>query len=290
MFLGTADAMGKPPKLSDLYDPTSRKHLLANTFPKKEALQAALRSLEEVFLRYNVTVFRPDEVANCNQIFARDLGFVIDDIWVRANIIPHRADELHGLKTLQELIPKEKQLVFPENVHVEGGDVIIHDEHIFVGICTRKDYADLLTARTNLAAVNALQDAFPHKKVIPFELIKSNTIPEKNALHLDCCFQPVGATYAITCPEGFANPKDYRWIVDFFGQENIFEVSALEMSQMMCNVVSIRQDVVVSDSTFSRLNTWLRQRDITVEEVNFREIAKQGGLFRCVTMPLTRLI
>jgi len=58
----------------------------------------------------------------------------------------------------------------------------------------------------------------------------------------------------------------------------------------MCNVVSIRPDVVVSDSVFTRLNRWLRQRKITVEEVPFREIAKQGGLFRCVTMPLTRII
>lgn len=290
VLLGTADAMGKPPKLSDLYDPTSRKHVLANTFPKKEALQDALSRLEEVFLRYDVSVLRPDIVPNCNQVFARDLGFVIDDIWVRANIIPHRAAELRGIKSLQDILPKEKQLVFPKTAHVEGGDVIVHQDYIFVGICTRADYPDLLTARTNKAAVIALTDAFPHKKVIPFELIKSNTNPEKNALHLDCCFQPVGTQYALACPEGFADPAAYRWIVDFFGKAHIFEVTALEMSQMMCNVVSIRPDVVVSDSVFTRLNRWLRQRNITVEEVPFREIAKQGGLFRCVTMPLTRII
>ena len=58
----------------------------------------------------------------------------------------------------------------------------------------------------------------------------------------------------------------------------------------MCNVVSIRPDVVVSDSSFTRLNNWLRLHDIVVEEVNFREIAKQGGLFRCVTMPLTGIV
>lgn len=288
--MGTADAIGKPPKLNDLYDPSSRKHLLQDTFPKKEALQKALDTLEKVFIRYNVVVFRPDIVVDCNQIFARDLGFVIDDIWVRANIIPHRAAELQGLKTLYQLIPEEKQLVFPESVHVEGGDVMVHNDYVFVGICTQDNYSDLLTARTNKAAVIALKNAFPHKKVVSFELIKSNTIPEKNALHLDCCFQPVGTSYAITCPEGFADSEEYRWLVDFFGHEHIFEVTALEMSQMMCNVVSLRPDVVVSDSSFTRLNNWLRLHDIVVEEVNFREIAKQGGLFRCVTMPLTRIV
>ncbi len=288
MVLGTADAMGKLPLLTDLYDPSSRKHLLENTFPKKHHLQAALSNLERVFTQYGVTVFRPDEISNCNQIFARDLGFVIDDIWIRANIIPHRAAELRGVESIIQLIPEKKRLTFPSEVHVEGGDVIVHHDYIFVGVCTRKDYVELLTARTNMAAVFALQDAFPNKKVKSFELIKSNTIPEQNALHLDCCFQPVGTKYAITCPDGFIKPQEYKWIVDFFGQEHLFEVSAIEMSQMMCNVVSISPNVVVSDSSFTRLNDWLRDRNIEVEELNFREIAKQGGLFRCVTMPIFR--
>ena len=80
----------------------------------------------------------------------------------------------------------------------------------------------------------------------------------------------------------------YNWLVTHFGDANIFEVSALEMSQMMCNVVSISPTVVVSNTSFVRLNTWLRQHGITVKEVDFDEIGKQGGLFRCVTLPLFR--
>lgn len=281
--------MGKPPQLHDLYDPTSRKHLLEGTYPKKKDLEYALSQLEAVFSKYGVVVVRPDLVPNCNQIFARDLGFVIDDVWVRANIIPHRMQELRGLTSLQESIPTSQQLILPEEVHVEGGDVLAYHDYIFIGICTRKDYPDLLTARTNKAAVSALQKAFPNKKIKAFELIKSNTNSEQNALHLDCCFQPVGSGCAITCPEGFAHKKDYQWVVSFFGRSNLFEVTSLEMSQMMCNVVSISPTVVVSDRTFSRLNNWLRKRNIYVEELHFREIAKQGGLFRCVTMPLTRI-
>ena len=183
--------MGAPPNIQDLYDPTSKKHILAGTFPKKAALQRALSDLEQVFLRYGITVLRPDNVVDCNQIFARDLGFVVDDIFVRANIIPHREKELAGLTSLLAQIPSSQQLVFSKGVHVEGGDVIVHNEYIYVGISTRPDYAKLLTARTNKAAVAALQQAFPNKKVMAFELNKSNTIPHKNALHLDCCFQPV---------------------------------------------------------------------------------------------------
>ncbi len=288
VLLGTAASMGSVPKLQDLYDPTSRKHLLANSFPTKEALQHALDALAAVFQRYHIEEIRPDLIADCNQIFARDLGFVIDDTWVQANIIPHRANELGGLTTLKSWIPKDKQLVFSDEVHLEGGDVIYHNDHILVGICTRVDYASLLTARTNKAAVDALRNAFPDKKVVSFELIKSNTVPEENALHLDCCLQFVGNGYAITCPKGFAHPSEYAWLVDFIGAEHIFEVTPIEMSQMMCNLVSIRPSIVVSDPRFVRLNNWLRQRSITVEEVDFSEVAKQGGSFRCVTMPLRR--
>lgn len=289
-MLGTSAAMGAPPNFQDLYDPSSKKHLLAGTFPKKANLQQALTDLEQVFLHYGVSVLRPDNVMDCNQIFARDLGFVVDDIFVRANIIPHREKELTGLTSLLTQIPTSKQLVFPKNVHIEGGDVIVHNEYIYVGISTSPDYAKLLTARTNKAAVAALQQAFPHKKVKAFELKKSNTIPHENALHLDCCFQLVGKNVALTCPEGFVDREAYNWLVTHFGNDNIFEVSAIEMSQMMCNVVSISPTVVVSDTSFIRLNTWLRNRGITVEEVDFSEIGKQGGLFRCVTLPLYRVL
>lgn len=289
-MLGTAAAMGAPPNIQDLYDPSSKKHLLAGTFPKKANLQQALTDLEQVFLRYGVSVVRPDNVVNCNQIFTRDLGFVVDDIFVRSNIIPQREKELAGLNSVLTQIPASKQLVFPKKVHIEGGDVIVHNDYIYVGISTSPDYAKLLTARTNKAAVAALQQAFPHKKVKGFELNKSNTIPHENALHLDCCFQLLGKNFALTCPEGFADRVAYNLLVTHFGNDNIFEVSALEMSQMMCNVVSISPTVVVSDTLFTRLNTWLRNRGITVEEVDFSEIGKQGGLFRCVTLPLYRVL
>ena len=46
--------------------------------------------------------------------------------------------------------------------------------------------------------------------------------------------------------------------------------------------------VVISEKNFTRLNTWLRSKGITVEEVSYAEIAKQEGLLRCSTLPLIR--
>ena len=60
------------------------------------------------------------------------------------------------------------------------------------------------------------------------------------------------------------------------------------MYEMNSNIFSIAPDIVVSDPSFDRLNQWLTDKGITVEEVSYREVAKQEGLFRCSTLPLQR--
>jgi N-dimethylarginine dimethylaminohydrolase len=121
-----------------------------------------------------------------------------------------------------------------------------------------------------------------------FELRKSNTDARANALHLDCCFQPVGHNLAILHRDSFLNPQDVKWIIEYFGEDQIFEIDTAEMYSMCSNIFSISPEVVVSDRSFTRLNSWLRSRGITVEEIDYMEVGKQGGLLRCSTLPLCR--
>ena len=81
---------------------------------------------------------------------------------------------------------------------------------------------------------------------------------------------------------------DCQFLENLFGKENLFQASKNEMATMNCNVFSISEDVVVSEQNFTRLNQWLRLQGFVVEEVAYSEISKQGGLFRCSTMPLIR--
>ncbi|MGA9239611.1 dimethylarginine dimethylaminohydrolase family protein, partial [Robiginitalea sp.] len=116
----------------------------------------------------------------------------------------------------------------------------------------------------------------------------SNTDARKNALHLDCCFQPVGRDLAILHKESFLDPKEYKWLLEFFGPEKVFEITEEEMYRMFSNVFSISPEVVVSERSFTRLNNWLRSQGLTVEEIPYQEVGKQGGLLRCSTLPLER--
>lgn len=288
VVLGIAKSNGPTPKPEDCYDPKSLQHVLAGTYPKEQDMIQEMEAVAKVFEKYNVKVFRPVVIENYNQIFSRDIAFVIDNKLVKANILPDREKEYLAIQhVLNDINPKDI-IHLPEECHVEGGDVMPWNEHIFIGTYTGDDYASFITARTNIEAVNAIQELFPHKIVKSFELRKSNTEAKENALHLDCCFQPIGKDKAILHKNGFLIESEYEWLLNFFGKENVFEITKEEMYNMNSNVFSISEQVIISEKNFTRLNTWLREKGFTVEEVPYAEIAKQEGLLRCSTMPLIR--
>ena len=288
VVLGTAESCGPVPRVEDCYDPKSIENVIAGTYPKEEDMVREMDAFARVLKKYGVEVFRPQVLQDVNQIFARDIGFVIDDLFIRSNILPNRKQELDAFTQVLDAIDPAKRISPPEEVHVEGGDVMPWNEYVFVGMYSGPDYADLITARTNTHAVRFLQELFPHKKVKAFELRKSNTKARENALHLDCCFQPVGRDKAIIHRNGFLVEDQYRFLVDLFGPENLFEISKEEMYQMNSNIFSISEQVVVSERNFTRLNAWLREGGFTVEEIPYAEIGKQEGLLRCSTLPLIR--
>jgi N-dimethylarginine dimethylaminohydrolase len=103
----------------------------------------------EVLQKYNVTIFRPELIADYNQIFTRDIGFVIDGIFIKSNILPERERELDAIQYVIDQIDAMKVVRPPDEVHIEGGDVMLWDDHIFIGTYKGSDYKDYITARTN---------------------------------------------------------------------------------------------------------------------------------------------
>ncbi len=286
VIIGTATSNGAIPKLEEAYDPKSRKHIAAGTYPKNEDMILEMAHLAAALVKHDVDVYQPVQIQDYNQIFTRDIGFVIGDTFVRSNILPDREQEIVAIK---HILDKMHNVIKPpEEVHIEGGDVMLHNDYILVGTYRGDDYPDYITARTNAVAVQWLQEKFPSKKVKSFNLRKNNLDPYENALHLDCCFQPVGTDKCIIHKNGFLEEEEYQWLVDRFGSDNCFEITKEEMYHMNSNIFSIAPDVVISERGFTRLNDWLRSHHITVEEIPYSEIAKQEGLLRCSTLPLIR--
>ena len=288
VILGTAVSNGATPTLEEAYDPKSAEHIKAGTYPIEKDMVAEMDAFAAVLQKYGVQVYRPEIIRDCNQIFTRDIGFVIDDVFIKANILPDRRAEFQAIEYIVKQMNPDKVVTPPEEVHIEGGDVMPWNEHIFIGTYKGDDYKEQVTARTNMAGVAFIQKLFPHKKVKEFDLVKSKTEARDNALHLDCCFQPVGKNKAIIYKGGFRSEADYQYLVDIFGAENLFHIEREEMYEMNSNVFSISPEVVVSEKHFTRLNAWLRAQGFTVEEIPYSEISKQEGLLRCSTLPLLR--
>jgi len=286
VVLGTAKSFGGTPSLKHTYDPKSRKHVVNGTFPIESDLIREMEGVAKIFEKYGVEVYRPNVIEGLNQIFSRDIALVIDDKLVIPCVTELRKEESDGISHIES---KVENVLLPDcENRMEGGDVIVWKGHLFIGFSKEKDFNQYQVARTNEAGLNYLKEEFSHYKIHAFELNKSDEDPRENALHLDCCFQPLGYDKAVIYPNGFKNHADVDFIIEFFGENNVFEITQEEMYEMNSNFFSISPEVVISDASFERLNAQFRNWGIHVEEVNYREVAKMEGLLRCTTMPLRR--
>jgi N-dimethylarginine dimethylaminohydrolase len=289
VVLGIADDLGGIPKLSECYDPKSKENVENGTFPIEKALCKELHEFYNILLKYDVEVLRPTQIKDLNQIFTRDIAFVIDNKIILSNIIEEREIEITGISYILDSINSKDILILNDKSRIEGGDVIVHNDFIFIGYSKENDFNKYKVSRTNIDAVNDIKNLFSEKQVIAFELKKSDLDARENALHLDCCFQPIGKDMAIIYEGGFKNIADVDYLINLFGKDNLIKISKEEMYNMNSNIFSISDNIIVSEKSFIRLNSILRKRGFIVEEIDYSETAKMEGLLRCSTMPLARL-
>ena len=288
VVLGIPFDFGGTPNELQCYDPKSMEHVSNGTFPLEKDIVGEMHQFLSLLNRYEVEVLRPDNIKGLNQIFCRDIFFVIDETVVIPNIIKERSKEIEAVSYIFDRINRLNIVTMPDDARAEGGDVILFQDYIFVGYSNDADFRDYKTARTNKKGVDFLRDKFPHRQIIPFELNKSDTDARRNALHLDCCFQPIGKDMALLYEGGFKKSSDIDFLVSLFSKENIIFLTQEEMYNMYANLFSISEKVIVSEKSFSRINAELNNRGFIVEEIDYSEISKMEGLFRCSTIPIIR--
>lgn len=245
-------------------------------FPSENELVTNIRTFVNALEENGVEVLRPQNIPGNTQIFTRDIGFVIEDKFLIANMRKdNRKREIEGIRSVIEQMNQESVISPPANVQIEGGDIIVHGDIIFVG----------LGERTNKDGVEFLKNTFPQKEIIPIrQRLSSN--PYEHILHLDCAFQPIGKKMAIIHKEGIE--EGLEAILDIFGENNLISVTKNEMYDMYPNIFSITPELVVVESGFHRLKTELRKNSIKTVEVAYDKVGRLGGLLRCSTLPLMR--
>lgn len=200
------------------------------------------------------------------QVFTRDIGFTLGQtIFVAEMATDVRAGEQNVLK--QWLEDEEISYYNLIGERIEGGDVMIDQNTIYVG----------LSDRTYEKAAEQLK-----RLLVQFEVIPINF--KEKYLHLDCVFNVVSPEVALIYPNALTQ-KD----IDYFASRyDLIEVSEEEQFQLGTNVLNIGNKRILSLPINKNVNKQLRDRGFQVIEVDITEIIKSGGSFRCCTLPILR--
>ena len=243
--------------------------------PSEKVLIEEVEHFRGILEQNGVTVLRPENVVDQDQIFCRDIGFGIDDNFFLAKM--RKANRQPEVNAIQSIVNNLSQVhTPPKGAVIEGGDVVVWKNRVFVG----------LGERTNQQGVDFLKEVLGNKKeVIPLPLNVTNE-GATNILHLDCAFQPVGTHHALIYKGGFLQIPNA--IYDVFGAENLIEVSQAEMYHMFPNVFSIHPELVVIEEAFERLANELAKRNIQTVKTQYSNVSKLGGLLRCSACPIDR--
>ena len=283
VIVGHGHNMGAPATLDTAFDPTSYSHIQAGTYPSHAQVSLQLERLASTLQEHGVEVLRPLDQPELEQVFARDVGMVIEDRFYRSVMIEDRQAEWSGIGPL---LNSEEVRLIPDGVRMEGGDVLVLDGALAVGVTRHPDWTSLQTARTNAAALDFLQAEFPHREVMGLELHKHDRDPLKSALHLDCAFMPLGRGEAIVCRDAFIDAGQLQRLTDRF--TDILEIDLHEAAMLQSNLLHFDPDTLFIDPQFSRLAHLLQDRGYRLLEVPMHDVGKMGGLFRCTTLPLLR--
>ncbi|MGM0845312.1 MAG: dimethylarginine dimethylaminohydrolase family protein [Bacillota bacterium] len=200
------------------------------------------------------------------QVFTRDIGFTIGDtIYVSEMGSDIRSGEDEVLKSwLEKNGHKYEKLDYSS---IEGGDVIVDKDKIFVGI----------SHRTNTGAIDQLRELAEGFTVVPVPF-------QKKYLHLDCVFNILSPDEALVYTPAFKQ-KELQILESHF---NLIEVNDEEQFTMGANVLSIGDKKVLSLPQNKGVNKSLKEHGYDVIQVDFSEIIKSGGSFRCCSMPVLR--
>ncbi|WP_283135972.1 dimethylarginine dimethylaminohydrolase family protein [Rhizohabitans arisaemae] len=220
---------------------------------------------------HGVIVHTVDPVADVSiQLYPRDLAFAVDHVLVMAR--SRTAVRRREQRGLDRLLPRISGVVTLDEGRIEGGDVIVTGSEVLVG----------LGEETDLHAVEALRRALDtagvDRPVVPLEFT------HRGIVHLDTKFTMVGREIGLIHAESFTASS----LTALQERFELIEVTADEARDLAVNTLALDPTTVVLRETSDRVAAELARRGITPVPVDFSEIARFPGAYRCATLPLRR--
>ena len=200
------------------------------------------------------------------QVYTRDIGVVIGDMLFEGQMNSNRARER---PFFERWLQKRnlRRIILSE--HLEGGDVIVDGNNVWVG----------QSSRTSSAAIKELQIHLgSHYTVyaLPFS---------HKYLHLDCIFNILSPKDAIIFPQAFTI-NELALLNHHYGP--MIEVDDIEQKTLATNVLSIGNRHVIGSLRNPRAILKIKQRGYNFYPVLVDEFVASNGAVRCLTLPLCR--
>lgn len=204
------------------------------------------------------------------QHYTRDVGFAIDDVFFVAR--PRRGARQAEIAGLRNLLKRFSKVAYLDSGTIEGGDMILDTGRVIVG----------LGEETNLLGVEALKWEMAQRG-IEREVVVLR-FAHRGVIHLDTKLNVVSRGVALVHRNAFT-PESVRWIENNF---DLVEVTDEEARSLAVNAFAISPHEVVVGISDERVAGELERRGLTATPIDYSEVNRLPGSFRCTTMPLAR--
>jgi len=229
--------------------------------------------LIDILIENGVQVLFADQISGCStQHYARDVGFAIDDVFFVAS--PRRNYRRRELAGIEDLLSTFTKVSYVDDGVIEGGDVIVDDKYIIVG----------LGEETNKKGIDCLKDKMSEEN-IDREIVTLG-FSHRGVIHLDTKFNIPAKGVGFIHPKSF-DSKSLKWLESKF---DLIEATDQEMRNIEINTFSLSPTKVVMQVQSTRLAALLEKRGVEVIFVDYSEVLKLPGSFRCTTLPIERVI
>lgn len=206
-----------------------------------------------------------DITNSTEQVFTRDIGFVINDIFFVSKIkSPTRQPET---EPLMNFIKTHNLKYYVMNNSIEGGDVILHDEVLFIGV----------SDRTSMEAIKEVQF------VLDDNNMAIKTVPinfDKSKIHLDCVFNTLDRDNCLV--------TDNVYDIDIIQKhiKNCFKLDKTAADKLGTNYVYLGDKKIITHNKDAY--ELLKRIGFEPYYTDFSEILKGSGSLGCCTLPILR--
>ncbi|WP_431040807.1 dimethylarginine dimethylaminohydrolase family protein [Streptomyces sp. P1-3] len=223
-----------------------------------------------VLEEHDVTVRWADPVDCSIQMYTRDMGFAIDDVFFLARpATPTRQREQSGLLSLQSRMSKVRAL---DAGFIEGGDVLVTPSEVLVGLGDSTDEEGVEALRRAMAAAGLSREVVPMR------------FSHRGVVHLDVHFTLASPEVGLVNPAAF----DAESLDHLKNRFKLITVTPGEVRALAINTVALGPDRLLIQTGLERLEAELSRHGITPVPVNFSEITRFPGGLHCATLPLVR--